>query len=180
MVINGRIRAFIAVPLSEEVSTGLKIGQDALRETGIAASFPRVSSMHITLKFLGDITGEQAILIKEILDERISGFQSFEIEVRRIGSFPSLKNPRVIWAGLESGGSLEKLHDIVESEVSRLGFEPERREYNPHITLARIKSSRNLDQLAALLEALKDFQSGTTRVKSINLYQSTLRPEGPV
>jgi len=180
MVTNEKIRAFIAIPLRAEVVAGLKIAQETLRDTGITASFPRVSSLHITLKFLGDITGNQAGAIQQCLDQRISGFTPFDIDVQGLGAFPSVSRPRVAWAGLEAGDRLLNLQKLIEKEMKGLGFEPERKKYSPHITLARIKSSRNLDKLRALLETMKDFHMGTNQVGSIHLYRSILRPEGAV
>ena len=180
MVINRKLRAFIAVPLSEDVLEGLRISQEALRETGVAASFPRISSLHITLKFLGDITPDQVSGIREKLEDSISGFQEFDVEIKGLGAFPSTIRPKVAWAGLKSGGCLERLQEEVEASMRKLGFEPERRRFSPHITLARIKSSRNLDMLEAMLESMKDFDIGRIPVRAVRLYQSILNPEGAV
>ncbi len=180
MVINRRVRAFIAVPLSESVLGGLKVGQEALRETGINASFPKISSLHITLKFLGEIPEDRISCIHDTLLDRIEGFQEFDVEVRGLGAFPSVSRPRVAWAGLKSGGRLPRLQKEVETAMMDLGFEPEGRKFSPHITLARIKSSRDLNLSAALLESMKDFEMGKTPVRSVRLYQSILNPGGAV
>ncbi len=180
MVINGRLRAFIAVTLSEEVLEGLKIVQDAIRETGVVAGFPRVSSIHLTLKFLGETSQDQVSLIREKLEERISFFEPFFLKIMGLGAFPSVSRPKIVWAGLESNDHLVRLHGDVEHAMQEIGFEPEDRKFSPHITLARIKSPGNANLLEAVLRKMEGFDMGISPVQSVLLYESILKPDGAV
>lgn len=180
MVINGRLRAFIAVTLSEEVLEGLKIVQDAIRETGVVAGFPRVSSIHLTLKFLGETSQDQVSLIREKLEERISFFEPFFLKIKGLGAFPSVSRSKIVWAGLESNDHLVRLHGDVEHAMQEIGFEPEDRKFSPHITLARIKSPGNANLLEAVLRKMEGFDMGISPVQSVLLYESILKPDGAV
>ena len=178
MVVNRRIRAFIAIPLSEEVLNGLQVGQDAIRDSGVKASFPKIPSVHLTLKFLGDMDPDQVPLVSTALEDRIHRFDPFVLSIRGLGVFPNLSRPRIAWAGIMPDDRLHTLHEKVESAMREIGFEAERRKFSPHITLARIKSIRNADFLGELLKRMRDFEVGTIPVRSLRLYQSILKPEG--
>ena len=180
MVINGRLRAFIAVPLSDEALEGLKSVQDLIMKTGIFAGFPRISSVHITLKFLGEIGQDQLPIIKSKLKEKISDFESFTLKIKGLGAFPSLSRPRVAWAGIEASGRLFRLQGDIEDAMREIGFEPEKRSFNPHITLARIKSPRNTDVLEGMLREMENFNIGISPVEAVRIYQSILKPDGAV
>ena len=180
MVINGRLRAFIAIPLSDEAHEGLKSVQDLIMKTGVVAGFPRISSVHITLKFLGEISQDQLPMIKRKLEDKISDFESFTLRIKGLGAFPSLTRPRVAWAGIEAAGHLFRLQKDIEDAMQEIGFEPEKRSFNPHITLARIKSPRNTDFLESMLKEMEDFDIGVSPVEAVRIYQSILKPDGAV
>lgn len=168
------------MPFSKEAQEGLQAGQDIIRQAGVDASFPRISSVHLTLKFLGDITGEQVFQVKEKLEARVSGFEPFIMRIRGLGAFPSISNPRVAWAGTESEEQLGRLQRSVEDAMREIGFAAENRKFSPHITLARLKSARNKDLLATAIREKKDFEMGNSPVSSVRLYQSILNPGGAV
>lgn len=180
MAINGKLRAFIAVPLSEEALQGLQSGQDIIKDTGVVAGFPRVSSAHITLKFLGEINRDQVSLITKKLEENAAGFEPFVLRIKGLGAFPSIKNPRITWAGIESEGHLFRLQRRVEDAMREAGFEVENRRFSPHITLARIKSPLNTDLLEAALKQTKNLNMGISPVCTIRFYESILNPGGAV
>ncbi len=166
------------MPLSQEAQEGLRSGQDIIRQTGVAASFPAISSTHLTLKFLGD--REQVSRVEEKLEERVRGFEPFILRINGLGAFPSITNPRIAWAGTESDEQLAGLQISVEDAMREIGFAAENRKFSPHITLARIKSARNTDLLGRVIQEKKDFNMGTSPVDSIRLYQSILNPGGAV
>jgi len=138
-----------------------------------------MSSIHLTLKFLGDIDPEQVAPILESLEPKISSFEPVSLRIRGLGVFPSLSRPRVAWAGVvDAEGRLARLQSGVEEALQECGFEPEPRKFSPHITLARIKSVGNRVLFTALLGQMRDFDMGSSTVRTVNLYQSILRPEG--
>lgn len=129
------MRAFIAIKVPENEKIGRLIA-DLKKVGGLKTVEP--GKIHVTLKFLGEISEKQASEIGAFL-ETLKGFGSFAINVKGVGAFPDEREPRVIWAGVESE-KLPALNELVENGMSELGFARERRTYSPHITLARVKS----------------------------------------
>lgn len=172
------MRLFIAAPLSEDILAKLAVEQDLIRKSGIRASFPRISNLHLTLKFLGDVESFKVPEMREIIDRRLLPFQSFDLRIMGMGVFPSLSSPRVAWAGVELNESLRSVHLVIESALEEIGFPRDNRGFHPHLTLARIKSLSDPRRFAGLIRERKDFEAGTTRVSSICLYQSILNPSG--
>lgn len=122
------MRLFVAIRFSPEIETVLMKTAAALREAG-SGSFTRRENLHLTLAFLGeteDLAGARAAL-----DEAVTGGR-FAITVGGFGSFGDL-----LWVGVDSGGRLETLAGSVQDSLRRRGFAIERRNWKPHITVAR-------------------------------------------
>ena len=178
MVVIGNVRAFIAVPVPPDILEQLKDLQDSIRACGVSASYPKIASIHLTLKFLGEVPTEEISRIKEFLALSITPFERFEIRVRGVGVFPSPRRPRVVWAGIPADSFLEDFQKRVESGMREAGFPAEDRKFRPHLTLARIKSGRNLKRLSSFVERSRDFDAGSFSADPVRLYRSILRPEG--
>jgi 2'-5' RNA ligase len=101
-----------------------------------------------------------------------------------IGAFPSIKSPRVIWIGTDKGDEeVKTIAKALEDKLSALGIAQEDRAFSSHITLGRIRSSKNRNNLAQSLESLKEKPLEgiiELRVEKITLYKSTLTPRGPI
>lgn len=175
-----RIRSFIAVDIDDPVLVD-KIAriQLSIADTGAKLKLVERKNFHITLKFLGEIPQSLVDRVIEAL-KKIS-FNSFYIELKGVGAFPSLTRPRVIWIGVSKGfEELKKVHEKVEKELSRIGFPRNREEFVAHLTIARVKGSYNLSRLSAVLRELQDIEVGEFKVSSIRLKKSTLTPRGPI
>ena len=137
--------------------------------------------MHITLKFLGNI-GKNSI--QEISDEMSnisSVFNSFTINFHKIGAFPNLKHPNVLWLGIDKGASnLKMLNKEIENALGKLGFKEENREFKPHLTLARIRSLKNMSNLTKLIEETDFNLWDDLEINKLALYQSILNPKGAI
>jgi len=98
-----------------------------------------------------------------------------------MGAFPHLKNPRVIWVGLVNGSQiLTSLQKEIETELEKIGFQPEDRPFHPHLTLGRMKSSRGKDELVERMEKHKEEGFGDLQVERVILFKSDLKPSGPI
>jgi 2'-5' RNA ligase len=173
------IRSFIAGRLPAENLKLISKWISRLRKLDIHASFPRIESIHFTLKFLGDIDEEKVGLISEVLERSVQDSSRFNLRIEGMGTFPSLRNPRVVWMGIPANQVLLDLQERIEKKLVPHGFEAENRPFRPHLTLARIKSRKHLDQLQHFLQ--KDgvkADAGEFTFDSIHLYQSILRPTG--
>lgn len=170
-------RAFIAVevPFSSE----LEKFSIAVKASGASVKIVDMANMHITLKFLGDIPEEKVPAIEDAMKNAISGIKPFRMRMKGAGAFPNLSRISVVWAGLEGADQLAEIAERLEKCLKPLGFEPEKRKFSPHVTLARTRHSPNLKELAEVIRnwGMGDF--GDVSVEKIILKKSVLRPEGP-
>lgn len=172
------IRTFVAV----EIPTipGLTGLMDALRRSDARISVPRSEGIHVTLKFLGDIPESSVDGILEILGRCIVAHRRFEVEVIGTGAFPNVRNPRVLWAGLMDTGGLSALAGSVNNGLSEIGFEMDRREFRPHVTLARVKSLSGIERALALMRDHENTRFGSFWVDDVRFKKSTLTPSGAI
>ena len=154
--------------------------QGELRRFGAEVGWVAVTSIHITLKFLGDVDPATIPSMAEALKAAAASARSFELRIHGLGCFPNQKNPRVIWCGIEGDReNLSSLQQLVEKTCESFGFPLEDRGFKPHLTLGRVKGKRNLQPL---MECIK-IGSGlmhSFRANHFNIYKSTLMPKGAV
>lgn len=167
------IRLFVAVEISEEVRHAVAKKIEALREIAKHSRFVSAEKLHLTLQFLGWVDDSKVTAITEAVDRAARAGQPLTLHYEGGGAFGSKKSPRVLWVGVS--GDLNPLRTVqraVELELQPLGFEPEKREYSPHLTLARAKQLRGDRELVKAVEALQGVTFGDTRVKELILMQS--------
>ena len=135
-------------------------------------------NVHLTLKFLGNVSASKLEEVKSALAHVT--FPLFSLEIKGAGAFPNLKRMNVIWVGVGEGWSqVELIFEQTEKLLHQLGFSRETRPFSPHITVARVKSGRKRDEIAAFLAHLAGESFGTFSVESVRLKQSVLSPSGP-
>jgi RNA 2',3'-cyclic 3'-phosphodiesterase len=173
------IRAFIAVSLAPAVGEEIAKIQSTLKEAQGDIRWTRVESMHLTLKFLGDITHTQVDSILVALRNVLCDQPLLHVQAHGLGAFPNLKRPKVLWAGL-SGEGLAGLQEKVESALVALDFPREERGFTPHFTLGRVRSLRGWEQILAVVRKHEQVQFGESVIDHVTLYQSTLRSDGAV
>jgi 2'-5' RNA ligase len=175
------MRAFVAIALPEEVKRELAELIGRLKKAGASARWSKADAIHLTLRFLGDVGEEQAQSLGNILEERLREIAPFQLEVGGTGAFPNLRRPVVAWVGvgpLEEG--LGAAQALVEEAARSIGAKREKRLFSPHLTIARLRDSRNGRRLADALEQEKAFSAGCFRANECILYKSELRPTGAV
>ncbi len=134
-------------------------------------------NIHLTLKFLGNVSTTKLEEVRSALSKVT--FPPFSLEIKGAGAFPNLKRMNVIWVGVGEGWSqVELIFEQTEKLLHQLGFSRETRPFSPHITVARVKSGRKRDEIAAFLGHLSDEIFGTFPVESVRLKQSVLSPFG--
>jgi 2'-5' RNA ligase len=171
------LRAFIAIDLPESIHAALSRQQAAFRAACPEARWTRPEGVHLTLKFLGEISDDQVRQVKEVLGS-FTPLERFSIEVKGFGFFPDPRRPRVFWVGLEAPPALGELARGVEDCMERLGFAREGRPFTPHLTLARFKVPRPQPALQALLERQNEVTMGGFEVSEFFLFESKLSPHG--
>jgi len=167
------LRAFVAIELPASIREALAREQARFRTLSTDARWTRPEGIHLTLKFLGNISAQREAEVKDALG-RLERFETFSVRVQGFGFFPNGKSPRVFWAGLEAPPDLARLAAQVESAMERLGFPPEGRPFKPHLTLARFKTSRPQRELERLVAASGKPTLGSFEVSEFFLWESRL------
>jgi 2'-5' RNA ligase len=174
-----QIRSFIAVDLAPQVRTALLDMCKELAGAGADVRWVRADGLHVTLKFLGPVQHSRLQRVRDQLAAVLVGQPRLHLEVRGLGAFPSLHRPRVLWAGI-IGDGLAELARRARAALDELGFEAEKRAFQPHVTLGRVRSMRRWERLEALMKSHLEARFGESHVDAVIVYRSTLRPDGAV
>lgn len=172
------VRTFVALELSEKLKEGILDLIEEMRGTGLKGSWSRASTLHVTLKFLGDVDEDRLPEIVSAVGTAAGKVPPFSFRTRRLGAFPSSKRPRVLWMGIEGGDELFRLQQAVEEELSAIGFPRERKRFHPHITLGRLREPAT-GGLEGLLREL-GYPEGEVLVDEVRVMRSTLAPGGAI
>lgn len=174
----GTHRTFIAFDTPETIRTIISGIQSDLRGEGADVRWEHPSKFHVTIKFLGDVDEEVIPDVRTVIADTVRHHGTFDVIYAEIGAFPSIRRPRVIWAGIKSVSStLEELKSSLDRNLLRFGFEPEARAFHPHVTLGRVKSPAGLHHLTPKLEKCI-FEPHQTTIHEILFMRSVLTPEG--
>jgi 2'-5' RNA ligase len=179
------MRAFVAVPLGEEVVQSAARLSSALRrrmtEQGLSAKWVLPANLHVTVRFLGEITEAQAPAVGESLGPLVERHASFLATLRGLGCFPDAAQPAVLWAGVDQGAEqFGRLAADVNRALDKLGFPEQDRPFHPHLTLARPRRGAPPPDLSALVAEHAAEELGSTVVREVVLFRSTLRSKGPL
>lgn len=174
------VRCFIAIECNNaEIITRIMDVQRRLSGTGGNVKHVESENIHMTLKFLGEIDQPQVDQATGII-KRIK-FHPFDFTVEGVGVFPHMRRPATIWAGVTDGVTeLARVFNEVDEKLSKQGFRKERRRFHPHLTISRVRTGKNRDQLVEELLQLSDNMFGVIRVDRISMKKSVLTPRGPV
>jgi RNA 2',3'-cyclic 3'-phosphodiesterase len=172
------IRAFIAVALEPQVIAKITEAIEQLKPQFPGVRWVRPGNVHLTLKFLGDIDEAFVPSISAALKQQFRLFPRCTINAKGLGVFPGLQRPRVLWVGLV-GGRLISLALKVESALAPLGFAQETRRFTPHLTIGRWRQMDRAPQsLVQQLDQWRTYDFGISKIDSVKLMQSVLKPEG--
>jgi RNA 2',3'-cyclic 3'-phosphodiesterase len=180
-----KIRSFVAVAVpadTRQVLTAVAQELNRLLPDNAPSSpvrWVKCEQMHLTLRFLGDTPLAKLPEITAAMDWITSGKPSLSIQLDKLGCFPNPRRPRVIWAGIS--GQVEELGALqreLEAALVPLGWPPEGKPFQPHLTLGRVKDGR------AVVESRfpwgKGLMPATIPVDALHLIESQLRPDGPI
>lgn len=179
------LRAFIAIEIPSSIQLAIEEHTTRLRsalDSNLVRWAP-TANIHLTLKFLGDVSPNTIDLLTQMLTAEVSQHTSFEIQIAGIGTFPNLRRPRVIWIGLQAPAALEALHHGIEAATARMGFPVEERPFSPHLTIGRVKQTvgpAEAQKIRTALEATHIGFLGTSCVEAVHLFKSDLKPTGSV
>jgi 2'-5' RNA ligase len=178
------IRAFIAIELPPSIVTQLDEIEARLKSQVPADTvrWVKADSIHLTLKFLGQVPSDQLGLITSSLRNAVAPHPSFMLEVADAGCFPNLHRPRVVWIGVkEEENRLHALQRAVDNAIAPLGYPSEQRDFTPHLTLGRLaRDVRQVDQriIGEVVQGARVGSLGRWEVKQVALIKSDLRSNG--
>jgi RNA 2',3'-cyclic 3'-phosphodiesterase len=179
------LRAFIAIDLSDDLQKAISrlTSQLQARAGKTSVRWVAAENLHLTLKFLGDVSPTNVEAIQESIKVEAEKASGFTLQVGKLNAFPNLKRPRVIVLSMDTPPELTSLQRGIDSETTRLGYPSEDRVYSPHLTLGRVRENASAIDLSLLATAISEMQPGplpSVSVERINLYKSDLRPGGSV
>jgi 2'-5' RNA ligase len=178
-----RVRTFIAVEMSPRVIGRAGDLIDKLRVAAAEINWVRPQQMHLTLKFLGDVSDTDTPDICRVVSDVAADFEPFEITLRGAGAFPNFRDPRTLWIGIEDGAEeLKRLQALIDDALkTRLGYAKEQRGFHPHLTIGRVK--RQLPgargELTRLLEEHAHFDADLAVIDEVVTFASFLSRKGP-
>jgi RNA 2',3'-cyclic 3'-phosphodiesterase len=174
-----QVRSFISIDLEDrQILSRIESILSSLQALGGDLKPVERENIHLTLKFLGSVPATRLGDVKSSLQQL--AFAAFTAEINGAGAFPNLNHMNVIWVGVSEGWSqIEQIYEQVEKLLLGLGFRRENRPFNPHITIARVRSGRKRDEIARFLQNLSDESFGTITVNKVRLKQSILSSSGP-
>ncbi len=172
------MRTFIAIEIPAAIKMELAKLQAELRRTGADVGWTNPDNIHLTLRFLGEIEEARLTGLKQLCVEIAAEFQPFTLRLKDTGYFPNFKQPRVLWAGLAGEISIaQELQRRLEAGLTALGFDPEDKPFKPHLTIGRVKSSKNIQQLVAKSD-MYPLPELSFEVGEIVVMKSELHPAG--
>ena len=177
------LRAFLAAELPAPLQDTIQTATSGLRKTlgDELVRWVPIHNVHLTLKFLGDVSPSSLDLIKQMLTTEASQVQSFEVQIEGLGSYPNPRRPRVLWVGLIAPAALAALQHSIDAAAARLGFESEDRDYSPHLTIGRVRqniSASEQQKIRTALEGTRVGNLGAAQVDAVHLFKSDLQPTG--
>ena len=173
------VRSFLAIELAEDLVPKILNVQKEFKKTNANIKYVPSQNMHFTLKFFGNIDLDMVEDISMAVEKVIKNYSSFELNIKTCGCFPNMKVIKVLWLGLDEGSPIKDLQKDLDKEFRKLGFKKEKN-FISHLTIGRVKSPKNKQEIRKTIEKLEDIEIGQMTVSKICLKKSTLTPQGPI
>ena len=177
------IRAFVSIHIPASVREKLrKVQAEFDREVSKSAiRWTPFEQLHLTLEFLGSVITGNLPSLESGLKQVATTHRPFQLSARRVGAFSSIRNPRIVWAGIEGDvDAVKNLQADVKNSVRSFVTEQETRAYKPHVTLGRVRpvTGRELRRVSDAIAAAAERGFGSWGVAEFALMQSELSPHG--
>ena len=174
-----QVRAFLAIDLDDDLKPKINKIIRQFKEIDTKIKYVELQNLHLTLKFFGDIDTNGLDVLENAIADVVSEFDSFKIKITGCGAFPNKNHIKVIWVGIDDDDVIKDLHDRLDKEFARLGFDKDRK-FSTHLTIGRMKSAKNKNKVKEVIEEFENFEIGEMEVSEISLKKSTLTPAGPI
>lgn len=174
------LRLFWAVSLPDELRHKIAQVQETLRKLPLNVKWVEVENLHLTIRFLGATPKNLVEPLVAAVRHRLQNMRNFTLSAARLGVFPSFKEPRVLWIGVEEVPSLSAVHQLVAEAVASLGLPPDDKKFSPHITIGRFRTKANGTLLRQVVAEIGNVKFGTFEVQGVELFASELTQTGPI
>ena len=171
------MRLFVALEIPATVRQNLATLLNSFRAITKEPRWVQAQNLHVTLKFLGEVADGKLDAVRSALGV-IRSDNAVALEFRGLGFFPNEKHPRVFWAGMEASQNLKTLAEAIEGAMEKLGIPREKREFSPHLTLARFERPRLPEDLRKLIADHQQRAFGSLRTNEFHLILSKLKAAG--
>ena len=174
-----QLRAFLAIDVDEDLKAKMYRIVKEFKQIDARIKYVELENLHLTLKFFGDIDTEGIDLLSSKIENVVSNFDKFTVKIKGCGAFPNTNRIKVIWLGLDEDAIVKQLHDELDKEFVKLGFDKDRK-FSTHLTIGRMKSAKGKDKVKSKIEEFSEVEIGEMCVDKIILKKSTLTPQGPI
>ena len=171
-------RGFIAIEIN--AAPNILEFEKEIKKTGADVKLVEPQNIHITLKFLGDVKENLIDEIEQIMKDAVKKIQPFTIKLEGTGVFPNQNYVRVVWIEIKEAQVIETIANTIDEHLSKLGFKKEKRGFSPHLTIGRVKTAKNKQQLLKVIEKYIDVEFSIQEINSIKLKKSDLTSAGPI
>ncbi|MGC1687338.1 MAG: RNA 2',3'-cyclic phosphodiesterase [Candidatus Acidiferrales bacterium] len=165
------MRLFVALEIPEEIRRALALFIERLRNVARGSRWVRAEGLHVTLKFIGEMSPEKVPELETAL-ARVGLSPPVDVRLRGGGFFPNERHPHIFWIGVEASPNLAELAAAIDAQTRKSGVEAERRAYSPHVTLARFKNEDGLPQLHEAVRVLEPLEFGEFHASEFHLIRS--------
>jgi len=178
------MRSFIAIALPQRLLDMVRQVQQDFRKSGFSLRWVKPEQVHLTLKFMADLSEADQPAVLEALTETCNPFPPFSLSLQGIGVFPNVRSPRVLWIGM--GGdtaAVIQLQQRLERSISQKTdhrVAAEDRPFKPHVTIARFQERIVSDHLVTALRRHTGLTSDPFTVSELHWIESRLTPSGPI
>lgn len=176
-----KIRTFVAIQISVELQEELGRFLAELKKKHADVKWVNHDSIHLTLKFLGNLTASQIEMVIAAVQQACEGVSEFHLKTGERGAFPNLKRPKVFWVGLSYANdpTLINLQSKIEAVLAEIGFEKETRKFHAHLTIGRVRRFKNMDDVVQKFMEY-DLAEIEFDVQEVLIMKSVLTPKGAV
>lgn len=174
-----QLRAFLAIDIDEDLKAKIYKIVRQFGQIDANIKYVEMENLHLTLKFFGDIDTEGIEVLSSKISSVVSNFDKFNVKIKGCGAFPNKNRIKVIWLGLDGDEIVKKLHDELDKEFVKLGFDKDKK-FSTHLTIGRMRSGKNKDKVKSKIQDFAEVEIGEMAVDKIILKKSTLTPQGPI
>jgi 2'-5' RNA ligase len=171
-------RGFIAIEIP--VAPSIIEFENAIAKTSADVKLVEPENIHLTLKFLGDTTEDKIDAISHVIEESVENIKPFMLTLKGTGVFPNEKYVKVIWVGIVDGDNLSRIAQSIDERLIPLGFNKEQRGYSAHLTIGRVRTAKNKDQLLTVIQKYEEKEFLQQEIHAVTLKKSDLTPKGPI